>query len=389
MKIKKVTKKDGSTVYKTQIYLGIDSISYKKVITTVTARTKTELKNKAMQKRLEFEKLGRTHVKKREQKRLEMKGRANPVYFGELLDLWLNTIYIDSVKPSSYSSVKSYIKNYVIPEWQQAPIKTITRASIQKWVNEIATKLVDLKPFSIFKGCMDYAVSLDIIPFNPCNGVIIPKKRKKGLEKKKHFSKDELRTLLDYLDNLNPFDFRNVYDTTFYKLALAIGARVGELVALEWGDIDLNNGTITISKTYDDKNHILSTPKTKKSHRTISIDDKTKKMLKAYKKRQETTYKTDKIKLVFLWSIDYPYPSYSALNKHLHEHLKRAGLPVVGFHAFRHTHATLLVESGLDIKALQYRLGHSKVSTTLDIYTHLTNEKEPQAVALFEKAMNF
>ena len=81
------------------------------------------------------------------------------------------------------------------------------------------------------------------------------------------------------------------------------------------------------------------------------------------------------------------YPTVVGLQYVLTKHLEEAGLPRFTFHAFRHTHASLLLNAGISYKELQHRLGHSTLAMTMDTYSHLSKEKEKEAVNFFEKAM--
>ena len=112
-------------------------------------------------------------------------------------------------------------------------------------------------------------------------------------------------------------------------------------------------------------------------------------MLRLYKARQAENGLTIGISYqkVFPNSFD-EYKKTNRLQYRLKEHLKKADCPILGFHAFRHTHASILLNAGLGYKDIQTRLGHSKISMTMDIYSHLSANKEKEAVSYFEKAMN-
>ena len=111
-------------------------------------------------------------------------------------------------------------------------------------------------------------------------------------------------------------------------------------------------------------------------------------MLRLYKNRQAqigreigTTYKK-----VFSDSFDQ-YKEAGALRFRLNKHLESAEVPHIGFHAFRHTHASLLLNAGVGYKEIQTRLGHSKISMTMDTYSHLSNDSKKKTVSIFEKVL--
>lgn len=134
----------------------------------------------------------------------------------------------------------------------------------------------------------------------------------------------------------------------FVTVQLLTGLRVGELLAITPKDIDVKNKTLSVNKTKHPSG-IFTSPKTLSSVRTIEIDDKTLEILMRYINSSEVVFDTN----------------ISTLNYNL-KNLR------LSTHMFRHTHVALLVEAGVPIKVISERLGHSKIDTTLNIYTHVT-----------------
>lgn len=245
---------------------------------------------------------------------------------------------------------------------------------------------------SINKRILKYAVNLQIINVNPADNVIVPKNKKNISKKKelKFFETSQLKQFKDYLDSL-PNTFKNYYHKTLYLTLLSTGLRIGEAVALEWSDIDLDNGYIDVNKTVAFSRMETNSTKSEAGNRKISIDKNTVLMLRLYKARQyqcfmEHSYSSKMAKYVFSNGFNI-YPNRTNLQLVLTKHLKQAGLPRFTFHAFRHTHASLLLNAGISYKELQHRLGHSTLAMTMDTYSHLSKEKEKEAVNFFEKAM--
>lgn len=169
---------------------------------------------------------------------------------------------------------------------------------------------------------------------------------------------------------------------------MATGCRIGEALALEWSDIDLEAGTISVTKTLN-RYQETNTPKSKSGLRDIEIDKATALLLKQYKKRQQAHAWTLRrsVDVVFTpFTTKYAYATL--LRKRLQKHFKAAGVPDIGFHGFRHTHATIMLYAGLEVKDLQYRLGHSNISMTLNTYVHATKENAKKAVSIFETAIS-
>lgn len=378
MNIKEVIKKDGTKVYRSNVYLGVDSITGKKVKTTITGRTKKEVKAKVQQAQSNFKANGSTVFK-----------RVKVTTYKELAALWLEN-YQMTVKPQTLVSTRQFLKNHILPVFGDMQLDKIHIAHIQSWVNKLAFKIVNYGvAASINKRILQYGVSMQLIPFNPAREVILPRPQKAGANRIKFIDKEDLKTFLDYMERLAPTAYNYYYDSVLYKLLLATGCRYGEAVALEWSDIDFNSATISITKTYNRIVKQVGTPKSKAGIRTISIDNKTILMLKQYRNRQRQAFMeigSPAPALVFSTTISQ-YPNSDARTKSLRYRCKEAGIPQFTFHAFRHTHASLLLNAGISYKELQHRLGHATLAMTMDTYSHLSKEKEKEAVLYYEKAL--
>ena len=383
--IKKITKKNGTTVYREQIYLGTDCMTGKQVYTTISAPTKKELKQKREFKINKFKENGYTRHKS-----------VSVKNYRELSELWLKNHKLE-VKPQTYSQTVSELKTYLLPVFGDIRVEKITLPMVQVFVNKIANNpnlgSVSLKIIlSINKRILKYAVNLQLITVNPADNIIVPKNKKNISQKKelKYFEINQLKQFKDYLDKL-PNTFRNYYHKTLYDTLLATGLRIGEAVALEWSDIDLDNGYIDVNKTLVWSRMETNSPKSMAGYRKIPIDRNTVLMLRLYKARQhqcfiEHGYGGKMAEHVFSNGL-HAYPSREGLQKTLTKHLKLAGLPYLTLHAFRHTHASLLLNAGISYKELQQRLGHSTLAMTMDTYSHLFDDTEKEAVNFFEKAM--
>ena len=383
--IKKITKKNGTIVYREQIYLGTDCMTGKQVYTTISAPTKKELKQKREFKINEFKENGYTRHKS-----------VSVKNYRELSELWLKNHKLE-VKPQTYSQTVSELKTHLLPVFGNIRVEKITLPMVQVFVNKIANNpnlgSVSLKIIlSINKRILKYAVNLQLITVNPADNIIVPKNKKNISQKKelKYFEANQLKQFKDYLNKL-PNTFRNYYHKTLYDTLLATGLRIGEAVALEWSDIDLDNGYIDVNKTLVWSRMETNSPKSMAGYRKIPIDRNTVLMLRLYKARQhqcfiEHGYGGKMAEHVFSNGL-HAYPSREGLQKTLTKHLKLAGLPYLTLHAFRHTHASLLLNAGISYKELQQRLGHSTLAMTMDTYSHLFDDTEKEVVNFFEKAM--
>ena len=385
MKITEVKKKNGATVYRASVYLGVDQVTGKKVKTKVTGRTQKEVKQKAKQEKIAFQQDGFTRFQ-----------ATSIASYQELAELWWES-YKYTVKPNTQDNVKKLLDNHVLPLFGIYKLDKLTTPLIQSIVNKLADKTNKGEPgaylhydkiHALNKRILQYGVTMQAISSNPARDVVLPRNTQKAKRKKvKHFENQDLKKFLDYLEGLDQAKYRNLYEATLYKFLLATGCRINEALALSWSDIDLENATISITKTL---NHLgqINSPKSKASYRDIDIDQGTIIMLTAYQHRQiQEAWKLGRTETVVFSDFIHDYPSNKTLGNRLKTRFKHAGVPNIGFHGFRHTHASLLLNSGIPYKELQYRLGHSTLSMTMDIYSHLSKENAKKAVSFYETAL--
>ena len=179
-----------------------------------------------------------------------------------------------------------------------------------------------------------------------------------------------------------------------YNIAIFGGLRRGELLGLKWDNVDFANDTISIVQTVQrvDRTTVVTDPKTRTSARTISLPFDVMQLLKRYKK-QQAEYRLsmgDKWQgddWIFIqtngtvMNVATPYHKLHEIinryNETVEDETKK--LPLIKLHGTRHTHATLLISTDVDLPTISKRLGHSKTSTTLDIYAHSFQELDRKA----------
>lgn len=379
MKITEHKKKNGTIVYRASIYLGIDQITGKRVKTSITGRTQTEVKQKAKHTQLDFLSNGSTIHKE-----------AQISNYQELAELWLKSYQL-TVKPQTFVATKRMLHNHLIPIFGSLKVEKLTVSYIQRFINDLSNQLMHYGVVhSINRRVLQYGVSLQLIPFNPARDVILPKVPKRENKVIKFIASEDLKELLSYMERLANKKYIYYFDYVLYSVLLATGCRFGEAVALEWSDIDLEEGTIDINKNYSRLLKILDTPKSKAGFRVISIDKKTVNMLKLYKNRQRQLFLevSDCAPKVVFATPNKEYQNMGTRQDSLDRRCAEIAIPRFTFHAFRHTHASLLLNAGISYKELQYRLGHATLAMTMDIYSHLSKDKEKEAVSFYEKAMN-
>ena len=385
MNITEYKKKNGATVYRASVYLGVDKLTGKKARTTVTANTKKGVKIKAREAVNAFAANG-----------YSVKEKPTITTYSELVALWWES-YKNTIKPNSQQSMEGIVRLHILPVFGDYKLDKLTTPVIQQQVNKWADKANKGEKGAyanysflnnINRRILQYGVTMQAIQHNPARDVIIPRKQQNKEHKVKFFSNQELKQFLDYLEDLDQSSYENFFDYVLYKTLLASGCRIGEALALEWSDIDLKKGIISISKTLN-RYQETNTPKSKAGLREIDIDKATVSLLKQYKKRQQVqSWQLGRSEGIVFTPFTTKYAYACLLRKRLQGHFKSAGVPDISFHGFRHTHATIMLYAGIEAKDLQYRLGHSNISMTLNTYVHATKEGAKKAVSIFEAAIS-
>ena len=385
MNITEYKKKNGTIVYRASVYLGVDKLTGKKARTTVTANTKKGVKIKAREAVNAFAANG-----------YSVKEKPTITTYRELVALWWES-YKNTIKPNSQQSMEGIVRLHILPVFGDYKLDKLTTPIIQQQVNKWADKANKGEKGAyanysflnnINRRILQYGVTMQAIQHNPARDVIIPRKQQNKEHKVKFFSNQELKQFLEYLDNLDLSSYENLFDYVLYKTLLASGCRIGEALALEWSDIDLKKGIISISKTLN-RYQETNTPKSKAGLREIDIDKDTISLLKQYKKRQQVqSWQLGRSEGIVFTPFTTKYAYACLLRKRLQGHFKNAGVPDISFHGFRHTHATIMLYAGIEAKDLQYRLGHSNISMTLNTYVHATKEGAKKAVSIFESAIS-
>lgn len=381
--IKQYSKKDGSKAYMYSLYVGTDPLTGKPKRTTRRGfSTKKEAALSLSRLQLEIEKNG------------SLVRRNDTATFQDVYLLWLEQ-YKGGVKENTLRQTKSAFRMYILPHLGDFRIEKINVARCQKAVNAWAERT---KIFKLFKNyassVFKYAISLDMCSDNPMAKVHVPvKKQSLGDEdnkKIKFYSKNELLTFLDCLEKEG-----NQKRLTFFRVLAFTGARKSEILALTWEDVDFTNKKLNINKTLaiGEKGIIVNTPKTKSSKRIISLDERTIEILKHWRKEQRKLYfalgfnTSGKAQAVFT-NKDNRYIRPNTVSAWMQNIVDKYDLNYIKIHGFRHTHCSLLFDSGASIQEVKERLGHANIETTMNIYAHVTEEKADSTADRFAQYMN-
>jgi len=309
------------------------------------------------------------------------------ITLGNLIHSWLFEIVrvSNKIKPSTFQRYEGIYRNYIEnSELYGLKISNIMSLQFQRYYNKLKE---DGKSSSIIKNLnkllktfFNYAVDEDYLVKNPCMGkkLVIPGGDIKLEQEIQVFSDEEIQILNQ--------GFEGHRLKALILLALGTGLRQGELLALKWSDIDMKNIELKVQRSIKQVNiiaadgtreykTIIQTPKSKNSNRTVPIPSSLIKVLKEHKvKQQEEKLKAgasyNKSDFVFTTEIGKTIDARN-LVKCYARILVKCKIPYRKFHTTRHTYATKLFEANIPLKTVQILLGHSDISITANIYTHV------------------
>ena len=306
--------------------------------------------------------------------------------FGEWMDFWYQTYIKSGLRPATQNTYESTIYQHIIPQLGKIPLCQLTQKDLQQFYAHLKKegRLVRTEQFgkglsdrmvrmchAKCRAALDQAVQENLIRTNPAIGCKLPPKRGREMQV---LSRQELQRFLMQAKADGYFEL--------FLLELTTGLRRGELLALQWDDLNLETGELQINKqAYRTKEDglLISQPKTKSSIRTVSLPPPLLNILKEYREGVNSR-----------WMFPAPVKEDSPLDPayirtRLHLILEHAQCKQIRFHDLRHTFATMALGSGMDVKTLSSMLGHVSAATTLDIYTHITNPMRSEAAAKIDQ----
>lgn len=379
--IKQYSKKDGSKAWMFKAYLGINEDTGKQMFTTRRGfASKKECQIAFNRLKVEVEDKGFTQ------------GKQNTLTFNEVYDMWVIN-YELTVKESTFVKQTEQYRLHILPVFGDTVLDRITPAMVQKFANDNVNKFARYREFiSNTSRIFDYAIKIDLIKENPCKKITIPSAKKDVKKEKKanYLSKNELKIFLEILNN-----HENKKIATFLRLLALSGARVGEILGLEWRSVNFEDGYISITQTLargKNRRLYLEAPKTAGSVRDVPLDPTTIQWLKKwkmYQKRELLESGFNSIhpnQLVFSSSENNSFLQLSKPRKWLDTILKNSNLTRITIHGLRHTYATMMLESGLTLKDVSERLGHSSIEITSDLYIHITKKRKHDST---DQVMNY
>ena len=311
--------------------------------------------------------------------------------FSEFTEIWKRNYGSKELAPSTYKRYIRMLETRLLPYFGHFYINKIKPTDIMQFYDLLSkdTQLVrkkdnngkkTLKPLSgktilehhrLLRAMLHKAVYWQLIVSNPAERVQPPKARK---PKRRYYDDEQCKILLENLTSLGE-------DQIKYKVAIILtiftGVRLGELMGLEWEDIDFRTGIVSINRSSQylaDKGIFTKTPKTESSIREVAIPDFVVSLLEEYK----LWYDGQKDLCGEFWEEsnrlfiqDNGKPMHpDTVSKWFVKFVQKIGLPYLNFHGIRHTNATLLISQNVDVAVVAARLGHAQISTTFNFYVH-------------------
>ena len=323
------------------------------------------------------------------QKGMYVEGKS--LKFTDFVEIWKRDYGSKELAPSTYKRYLGILESRIIPFFGHFRVDKIKPTDIMQFYDLLSkdTQIVRRKdnngkktgkPLSpktilehhrLLRAMLQKAVYWQMIVSNPAERVQAPKTKK---PKRKYYDDEQSKALISGLMELTEEQFK-------YKVAIILtiftGVRLGELMGLEWDDINFREGIVSINRSSQylaDKGVFTKVPKTESSIRDVAIPDFVVSLLEEYK----CWYDNQKALFGELWYDSNRLfvqangkPMHpSTISKWFEKFVAQIGLPVINFHGLRHTNATLLIAQNIDVSVVAARLGHAQITTTLNFYVH-------------------
>ncbi|MCC7085164.1 MAG: site-specific integrase [Pirellulales bacterium] len=297
------------------------------------------------------------------------------------LTRWLEDAARPTIKETTYVNYKAIIKNHIAPRIGGIALQKLTPANVQWLYGELErdgrSVYVRRQVHAALHRALKIAVKWGLIPRNAAHSVEPPRVPATDIHQ---LDPEQVGTLLDAArgDRLE----------ALYVLAISSGMRLGELFALQWADIDLKAGAVMVRHTLTEINGklTLTEPKSAKGRRRIDLPAMAITALHEHRKRQLADGHGGG-PWVFCNRSGGPLRKSHFQEQKFYPLLKSAGLPRMRFHDLRHTAASLLLALGVHPKVVQERLGHSQISVTMDVYSHVMPTMQREAAGQLDSLL--
>ena len=356
-----------------RVVIGYDDSGFPKT-KNVLAKTKRECQEKLRQ--LTESMVGRNDRKVK-----------SDMLFGDWLCYWYENHSKPMLRASTQNNYENVIYNHVLPEIGKIPLNKLSQNDLQQFYGRLkkngrkrlteqygaglSDRMVRMC-HAVCRSALERAVRDDLLRTNPAIGCKLPPKKAKEMQV---LDREELQKFLIQAQADGYYEL--------FLLDLCTGLRRGELIALQWEDLNFETGVLTVNKqayTVNGELQIIP-PKTKASVRKLVLPPAVLAVLREYRKKVDSRW-------MFPSPVKADRPiTPGVARRRLQTILERAECKRVRFHDLRHTFATLALENGMDVKTLSAMLGHVSAVTTLDIYTHITDDMRLMAAANIDRSI--
>jgi len=326
--------------------------------------------------------------------------KPEAVTLGQYLGQWINSAAVSSLSPKTIERYGQLVDGQIVPHLGALGLQKLRPVHIEEWHTKLlqsgrhdggglAARTVG-HAHRVLHKALQQAAKVGRVSRNVASIIAPPKVEASELE---ILSAEQVAEVLAKIAPLP--------DYPIYATALATGMRRGEILALRWGDVDLDGAKLRVERSLEQtkaKGLRFKAPKTRHGRRSITLPEQTVSVLRELRKRQQETrlaLGTGKLPpdaLVFGTldedTLDDLPRSPTALSKAWARAVDTLELPDVSFHALRHTHASALIAGGVDVLTLSRRLGHASPTITLNIYGHLFSNTDDKAAAAIGAAMS-
>lgn len=303
-------------------------------------------------------------------------GTYRPIHdvtFGEFSEQWLRDYAAVNVKASTLRTYEGRIRGRFAEAFGARKLSGINTADVQRLLADLSRagrSPATLRAYLVLLHNMfEQAIRWDYLATNPTQGIKPPRLPHREMD---FLTPEEARAMLD------------AAEPRYYALlatAVMTGMRMGELLALQWDDIDWHGGTIRVRRSLFRGEFVE--PKSTRSVRTVGMSERLASILLGHKVNAPYS----PYDLVFPSSDGTPIDHANVRNRILDPALRRAGLRRIRFHDLRHTFASVLINQGENLKYVQTQLGHSSIKTTVDRYGHLMPESHRGATARLDSTL--
>lgn len=307
------------------------------------------------------------------------------ITLNEYLDRWLETAAKPRLREKSYRSYESLLRRYVRPSLGARSLAAICPLDIQAVYQQLVERGLSARTIrythSVLRSAMRQAIRWRLLVEDPTNGAQLPRQQRCEL---RVLTAEQSRVFLETA-------MQTAYGPVI-AVALTTAARPSEYLALKWGDIDWERGTVSVARTLEKLRGGWRFAETKRarSQRVIKLQEWVMELLKGLhtktKPRPAGSSWVRASELIFTMSSGRPIDS-DKLAKQFKSILEQAGLPMIRLYDLRHTGATLALAAGVAPKVVSEQLGHASAAFTLDVYSHVLPHMQEEAAAKVEEVL--